>query len=95
MALIDMAVKAGVTPRVFTVDAERLFPETYRLFDELEKRYGLTIERYRPDPVELDSMVKEYGEYLFFDSKERQELCCRVRKVHPNQKALNTLDVWI
>lgn len=95
VALIDMAVKAGVMPRVFTVDAERLFPETYRLFDAVEKRYGLTIERYRPDPVEREAMVKEYGEYLFFDSKERQELCCRVRKVHPNQKALNTLDVWI
>lgn len=95
VALIDMAVNAGVKPRVFTVDAERLFPETYRLFDAVEKRYGITIERYRADPVERDSMVKEYGEFLFFDSKERQELCCRVRKVHPNLKALNTLDVWI
>ncbi len=26
VALIDMAIKAGVKPRGFTVDAERLFP---------------------------------------------------------------------
>ncbi len=95
VALIDMAVKAGARPRVFTVDTGRLFPETYALFDEVEKRYGLKIERYGPDPAELKGMVEEYGEHLFFDSKERQELCCRVRKVHPNEKALNTLDVWI
>jgi phosphoadenosine phosphosulfate reductase len=95
VALIDMAARAGVKPRVFTVDTRRLFPETYELFGELEKRYGLKIERFAPDATELESMVNEYGEFLFFDSKERQELCCRVRKVHPNQKALNTLDVWI
>lgn len=95
VALIDMAVSAGVKPRVFTADSLRLFPETYELLAELEKRYGLKIERYAPDSTELESMVNEYGEFLFFDSKERQELCCRIRKVHPNQKALNTLDVWI
>src|SRR5262249_33677303 len=27
--------------------------------------------------------------------KERQELCCHVRKVLPNEKALDTLDVWV
>jgi phosphoadenosine phosphosulfate reductase len=95
VALIDMAVRAGVTPRVFTVDTYRLFPETYDLFDAVEKKYGLKIERFEPDAAELKAMTDEYGEFLFFDSKDRQELCCRVRKVHPNAKALNTLDVWI
>jgi phosphoadenosine phosphosulfate reductase len=94
-ALIDMAAAAGAKPRVFTVDSLRLFPETYALFEAVEKKYGLKIERYYPDPAELKAMVEEYGEHLFFDSKERQELCCRVRKVHPNRKALDTLDVWI
>jgi phosphoadenosine phosphosulfate reductase len=95
VALIDMAFQAGARPRVFTVDTRRLFPETYELYGELEKRYGLKLERFAPDATELESMVNEYGEFLFFDSKERQELCCRVRKVHPNKKALDTLDVWI
>ena len=94
-ALIDMATQANITPRVFTVDTLRLFPETYELFEALEKRYGLRIERRAPDPKDLDSMVRTHGEYLFFDSKEKQELCCNLRKVLPNQKALDSLDVWI
>lgn len=40
-------------------------------------------------------MVLEQGEYLFFDSKEKQEFCCRVRKVIPNERALRGLDVWV
>ena len=39
-------------------------------------------------------MVKNHGEFLFFDSKEKQEYCCRVRKVESNDRALATLDVW-
>jgi len=95
-ALIDFAVQAKAPGiRVFTNDTLRLFPETLDLFQALEKRYGLTLERYTPPEAELKAMVEEYGEFLFFDSKERQELCCYVRKVLPNQRALNTLDVWI
>ncbi len=94
-ALIDIAVQAKLKPRVFTIDTLRLFPETYELFDTLEKRYKIKIERYTPDPSDLNPMVQEHGEYLFFDSKEKQELCCNIRKVLPNNKALETLDVWI
>jgi phosphoadenosine phosphosulfate reductase len=94
-ALIDLAVQAKVKPRVFTIDTLRLFPETYQLFDALEKKYKLKIERFKPDPQDLTAMVETYGEYLFFDSKDKQEFCCHVRKVLPNNKALDTLDVWI
>src|SRR5690349_6177172 len=77
-ALIALAIEAGAKPRVFTNDTYRLFPETYELFDAIEKRYGMKIERFGPDPKEVEAMVTEYGENLFFDSKERQELCCTV-----------------
>jgi phosphoadenosine phosphosulfate reductase len=93
--LIDLAVRAGAKPRVFTNDTLRLFPETYEFFDALEKKYGLKIERFGPDPAELEKMVSRHGEYLFFDSKAKQEYCCEVRKVLPNERALHTLDVWI
>lgn len=95
VALIDMAVKAGFKPRVFTNDTLRLFPETYELLDAIEKKYGLKIDRFTPPKPELGQMVSQYGENLFFDSKERQELCCYVRKVLPNNAALDGLDVWV
>ena len=95
-ALVDMAVKAGAEVRFYTVDTLRVFPETLELMTALEKRYpGVKIERLTPDPKEVASMVEEHGEYLFFDSKAKQELCCRIRKVFPNQRMLDVLDVWV
>jgi len=95
VVMIDQAVRSGIKPRIFTIDTQRLFKETYELFDEIEKRYDLKVERIRPDPVKIQKMVQEHGEHLFFDSKEKQELCCRLRKVEPNAKVLETLDVWM
>lgn len=94
-AILALCVEAGFTPRVFTNDTGRLFPETYDYFNKLEKRFGLVVERFAPDPRRVDQMVSRYGEHLFFDSKERQELCCAVRKVEPNNRALETLDIWV
>lgn len=93
--IVALCAAAGFKPRVFTNDTHRLFPETYALFERVEKKYGVTIERFTPDPAVVEDMVSRYGEHLFFDSKERQELCCRVRKVLPNNAALRTLDVWV
>lgn len=94
-ALIDMAFRINRPLRVVTVDTLRLHPETYALMDEIEARYGISIERFQPDPEALECMVRRNGEYLFFDTKEKQEHCCKVRKVDPNNRALDTVDVWI
>lgn len=94
-ALIDMAAKQQLPLRVVTVDTHRLHPETYELMEVIESRYGIRIERFYPDPDRLQRMIQQHGEYLFFDSKEKQEFCCRIRKVEPNERALATVDVWI
>ena len=93
--IIDLASKVTPGMRVLTVDTLRLHPETYALLEEIEKHYGIAIERFTPDPDALSRMVRQHGEYLFFDSKAKQEHCCAVRKVEPNIRALRTIDVWI
>jgi len=45
MVLLDLASRVRRDFRVFTLDTEFLFPETYDLMDRVEKRYGLKIER--------------------------------------------------
>ena len=40
-------------------------------------------------------MVREKGPNLFYDSVENRKLCCGIRKVHPMNKMLATLDGWI
>lgn len=93
--IIDMASKVAPGLRVLTVDTLRLHPETYALMDEIETRYGVTIERFGPEAHALERMVRKHGEFLFFDSKAKQEFCCSIRKVEPNIRALQTIDVWI
>ena len=93
--MIDMAGRVAPKLRVLTVDTLRLHPETYQLIDTIEARYGIHIERFEPQPKALKKMIDQHGEYLFFDSKTKQEFCCQVRKVEPNIRALQTVDVWI
>src|SRR5579872_3611200 len=70
-ALIALAVKGGIRkPRVYTTDTYRLFPETYTYYETLEKFFKIKIERFNPPEQELKTMVEQYGEHLFFDSKE-------------------------
>src|SRR5690349_17743559 len=95
-AIIALTIEGGAkAPRVYTADTHRLFPETYAYFDALEKRLGIKIERMTPPEKELNEMIQKDGEFLFFDSKDKQEYCCHVRKVLPNQKMLDSLDVWV
>jgi phosphoadenylyl-sulfate reductase (thioredoxin) len=95
-AIVAQAVNAGVqSPHVYTTDTHRLFPETYTYYETLEKFFKIKIERMQPPEKELSRMIEQHGEYLFFDSREKQEYCCHVRKVLPNQKALDSLDVWV
>ena len=95
MVLIHLAAENQLPFRVCTLDTLRLFPETYAFFEKVESRYGIQIEQIQPDPQEVQQMVTEHGEYLFFDSKAKQEFCCNIRKVRPMQQLLETLDVWI
>jgi len=92
--MIDMMRRVAPGMRVITVDTLRLHPETYAVMDEVEQRYDLKVERFTPAPQRLEQMIAQHGEYLFFDSKAKQEFCCSVRKTEPNQRALDTLDVW-
>jgi phosphoadenylyl-sulfate reductase (thioredoxin) len=95
-AIIALAIQGGVkSPRVYTTDTHRLFLETYKYFAELENRFRIRIERFTPPEKQLNQMVQDHGEFLFFDSKDKQEYCCFVRKVLPNQQALDSLDVWV
>src|SRR4051812_36512357 len=78
-AIIALAVKGGgPKPRIYTTDTLRLFPETYAYFKTLEEFFKIKIERVPPPEKELNQMVQRHGEFLFFDSKDKQEYCCHV-----------------
>ena len=61
------------------MDTGRLNPETYRLFDAVEKHYGIRIEYTFPDAQETMDLVREKGMFSFYEDGHQE--CCRVRKV--------------
>lgn len=93
--LTDMVCKIRKDARIFTLDTGRLFPETYSLLDKTNIRYGTKIEVFFPDYVSVEKMVSAEGVNLFYDSIEKRQRCCRVRKLEPLKRAFKGLDVWI
>jgi phosphoadenosine phosphosulfate reductase len=91
MVLIDIAARVRQNFRLFTLDTEFLFPETYNLMDQVEERYGVAIEKVYPlnSPEEQE---RAHGPALWLRSPD---LCCNLRKVEPLQRKLGALDAWI
>ncbi|KAL3377542.1 hypothetical protein AABB24_003779 [Solanum stoloniferum] len=93
VALIEYAHLTGRPYRVFSLDTGRLNPETYQLFDTVEKHYGIRIEYMFPDSVEVQALVRTKGLFSFYEDGHQE--CCRVRKVRPLRRALKGLRAWI
>jgi len=92
VVVIDMLMKINPKARVFTLDTGRLNQETYDVMDEIRKKYNTNIEVTFPDAQEVTEMVRVNGMNLFYDSPGNRKLCCGIRKVHPLNKMLATLD---
>jgi len=93
--LTDMIIKINKTTKIFTLDTGRVFPETYKVLDETNKKYGIKIEVYFPENSKVEEMVNSKGINLFYDSIENRKLCCNIRKIEPLKRALKDIDVWI
>ena len=95
VVVIDMIMKINPKARIFTLDTGRLNQETYDVMDEIRKKYSMNIEVMFPDQNEIEQMVRVNGMNLFYHSIGNRKLCCGIRKVHPLNRILSTLDGWI
>jgi phosphoadenosine phosphosulfate reductase len=88
--LLDMLLAADPKARVFALDTHVLFEETYGVWREIEKRYGIEIEAY--SGPSLGRQAATHGDALWASNPA---LCCSIRKVGPLARALSGLDCWI
>ncbi len=95
MVLIDMLHRLEPTSRVFVIDTGRLHAATYDLIDRVRDRYDKAIEVVFPDHVAVESMVREKGMNLFYESVENRKLCCHLRKVQPLRRHLADFDAYV
>jgi phosphoadenosine phosphosulfate reductase len=78
-----------------TLDTGRLFPQTYELWVQTERRYGRRISAFYPDHRQLEALIARQGIDGFLTSVEARRACCGVRKVEPLGRALAGAAVWI
>ena len=91
MVLIDIAAKVQPQLRVFTLDTDFLFPETYTLMEQVESRYGIKIERLK-SVLTPEDQERFHGQALWAHDPDA---CCNLRKVEPLRQKLTQLRAWI
>jgi phosphoadenosine phosphosulfate reductase len=88
--LLDMLFSLEPKARVFAIDTHHLFPETYELWHEVERRYNVKVEVFEgPSP---EALVATHGEKLW---ERKPDLYLAIAKVEPLVRALGDLDCWI
>jgi phosphoadenosine phosphosulfate reductase len=95
MVLLDMMHRIEPASRVFVLDTGRMRQETYDLIDRVRDRYRKEVEVVLPDGQAVQRMVNEHGMNLFYESLQKRQLCCRLRKVEPNERFLADLDAYV
>lgn len=91
MALLDMAVKIEPRLRVHYIDTDLLFPETYALRDRVMAKYSVQPVAIK-SLLTLEEQTQRHGEALW---TRDPDLCCQLRKVEPNRRALEGMRAWI
>ena len=89
--LVDMIAKIDAKARIFYLDTDLLFPQTYELCHQLIARYGVSFER-PTSQRSLEQQALRHGEKLW---ERDPDLCCRLRKVEPLKEMLAGLQAWV
>jgi phosphoadenosine phosphosulfate reductase len=80
---------------VATLDTGRLFPETYDVWAQTERRYGVRVVAFAPEHHAVEALTAGQGIDGFRSSVEARLDCCAVRKVAPLARVLDGSAAWI
>lgn len=88
--LLDMLLRADPAASVFALDTHVLFDETYAYWNQVEERYGITIEAFSGPSIGRQAAAE--GPNLW---ERDQNRCCGIRKIEPLRRALAGREAWI
>jgi phosphoadenosine phosphosulfate reductase len=92
IVLIDLISKVKDSAKIVFLDTDLHFEETYKLIDEVKKRYpNLRIEMKKPN-LTLEQQSAQYGDGLW---KRDPNKCCELRKVIPLNDVLTGVTAWL
>jgi phosphoadenosine phosphosulfate reductase len=91
IALVDMYCQITKSPRIFYLDTDLHFQETYETRDRLQDHYKITFIQMK-SAITLEEQAKIHGAELW---KRDPNLCCNLRKVEPLKQILKKNQAWI
>ncbi len=91
IVLVDMVASLSDRVRVFSLDTGFLFLETEQTQKVVESRYSLPFETIRPGHTIMEQ-AEQYGRQLYLRDPD---LCCKLNKVIPLERALDGYSCWI
>lgn len=90
LVLLDHLMRLSPSINVITIDSGFLFDESYALHEQVQQRYGIQLDVYKPTLTPAAQAIK-HGPKLW---QTDPNLCCYLRKVVPLQQALQNLTAW-
>ncbi len=95
MIILHLMTENDLFRDVYTIDTGMLNQETYSFIHKIKNEYGVSIKFLFPDFKDIENMLSTYGPNLFYESVQKRELCCSLRKVNPLKRLLLERNYWI
>ena len=95
MVLTDLIGVERLPIEVFVLDTGRLHGDTLDLVGRIERRYGIAVRIYKPQPRAVNEYVVRFGRDAFYASEDLRKQCCAISKVEPLQRALAGKQAWV
>jgi phosphoadenylyl-sulfate reductase (thioredoxin) len=95
IVILDLVRSLNPKIQVRSLDTGRWPSAIYELIQRCEEHFGIRVKLISPEPDQLCTMVREHGINLSYKSVDLRQLCCRVRKVGPLERALVDKDAWV
>lgn len=92
MAILHMVSRLKPDVHVFVLDTDYLFEETYETMRRAVPALGLTNVQVYKSKLTHEEQARQYGAALW---KRDPDLCCELRKVEPNRRALEGRTAWV
>ncbi len=91
LCLMHMSQRFDPKVQAYNIDTGFAFPETRALIDVWVKQRQLNLKSVLP-VLTPEAQDQKHGEKLW---ERDPDLCCSIRKVEPNHRALSGADIWL
>ena len=95
MVVTDLIARHALAVAIGTLETGMLHPQTVALIGEIESRYTLRVEIYRPVNESVVHFVGQHGDKAMYQSIELRKSCCAMRKLEPLARMLAERTAWV